>query len=187
MNRDYLKALTDLLRKKGNLLLAHDLRQAFDESWAQRVEEFFSEIEHELNSYLQKLPGTQSGFISTGGIREVALGRRGATFELRLDLKGSTTFGAALETGRLWFYVACNQEDCYGTFQNILQALPNNGQYPGVPWWAWSTEMSMDVRHPSRGDIGMLMDRNKRQELVAKVSTEVKGILSIIVDAKLLE
>ena len=76
MRDAHLKELTSLCLKDDNLILVHNLKNAFDEAWIQSLQELFKDIERSLEYQIRNLPeeGKHSD-ISEQRIRKVVTGR----------------------------------------------------------------------------------------------------------------
>ena len=188
MKHAYLKDLVDLLREENHLLLAHDLKRAYDESWAQCIEELFSEISTNLNDYVQKHFNATTRFVSEGDIRRVVSGAKGAYFKLYLNLDDHFSFAVNASAGELWFCVECNEEEHREIFQKIQEILPyGHKPYPGTPWWTWSKVLTMDMRYPGQDDIAKLIDEGKRREIIKRIEAEVRNNLTTLRNANLIQ
>ena len=187
MKHAHLKALTDLLGERDHLLFAYDLRQAFSETWAQRVEQFFLELSEDLNRHVHEIFNTKKSFFTEGNIRDVVSGTPGAYFALHFELNVQTKFKVNVDKGRLWFSVECDEKNYDEQLQLIRPILRNGGSYTGVPWWTWSEAFAMDVRYPTRDEVSIFTDEEKRQESLVQVAMEAQETLRKLEDAKFIQ
>ena len=163
----YMDALKKLCLEDNNLVLVHDLNDVMPEAIR---EEIWSEIEDELRSEDLDL---------------VSKGEDGLSYEL--NEVSQIHVGAHGVNGRIWFGVYCSEKDHKRKYDKIKKSLESflSGGEPDTeemyPWWRYA-DTNLNLKNPTREDLEMLANKDKRKKVVRKVAQGLQELLEVIED-----
>ena len=165
----YMDALKQLCLEDNNFVLVHDLNDVMLEAIREAI---WSEIEAELRS-------EDLDFI------DVAVSEDGLSYEL--NEVSQIHVGAHGGNGRIWFGVYCSEEDHKHKYDKIKKSLENflSGGEPDTekmyPWWRYA-DVTLNLKNPTREDLEMLANKDKRKKIVRKVAQGLQELLEVIED-----
>ena len=95
--------------------------------------------------------------------------------------------GAHGVNGRIWFGVYCSKKDHKHKYDKIKKSLESflSGGEPDTeevyPWWRY-TDTNLNLKNPTREDLEMLANKNKRKKVVRKIAQGLQELLEVIED-----
>ena len=164
-------ALKQLCLEDNNLVLVHDLNNVMLEAIREAV---WSEIEVELRS-------EDLDFIDVA----VSKGEDGLSYEL--NEVSQIHVGAHGSDGHIWFGVYCSEKDHKHKYDKIKKSLESflSGGEPDTeemyPWWRYA-DTNLNLKNPTREDLEMLANKDKRKKVVRKVAQGLQELLEVIED-----
>ena len=167
----YMDALKQLCLEDNNLVLVHDLNNVMLEAIREAV---WSEIEVELRS-------EDLDFIDVA----VSKGEDGLSYEL--NEVSQIHVGAHGSDGHIWFGVYCSEKDHKHKYDKIKKSLESflSGGEPDTeemyPWWRYA-DTNLNLKNPTREDLEMLANKDKRKKVVRKVAQGLQELLEVIED-----
>ena len=162
-------ALKKLCLEDNNLVLVHDLNNVMLEAIREAI---WSEIEAELRS-------EDIDFI------DVAVSKYGLSYEL--NEVSQIHVGAHGVNGRIWFGVYCSKkehEHKYDKIKKSLESFLSGGELDNekmYPWWRYA-DTNLNLKNPTREDLEMLANKDKRKKVVRKVAQGLQELLEVIED-----
>ena len=165
----YMNALKKLCLKDENFVLIHDLNNAMLEAGPELL---WNEIESELKS-------EDLDFI------DVEVNEDGLSYEL--NEASQIHVGAHGRNGRIWFGVYCSEKDHKHKYDKIKKSLGSflNGGEPDTeemyPWWKYA-DTNLNLKNPTREDLEMLANKDKRKKIVRKIAQGLQELLEVIED-----
>lgn len=184
MREAQLKELIDLCVKDENLVLAYDLKRAFDATYVQLILRLLSEIEEELQNTGLPSAGKWPE-VSAREIRHLIQGKRGATwcglyFPLYENAKEDAQVGVELNTGAqtIFWGVRCHRERNKERYENFQRKL---GKGDGSAlWWPWikypTGDHRIKLRTPSRTHIRWLANEEERRGFAKSIANEIQAL-----------
>jgi hypothetical protein len=160
-------ALKQLCLEDNNLILVHDLNNVMLEAIREAI---WSEIEAELRSEDLDL---------------VSKGEDGLSYEL--NEVSQIHIGAHGGDGRIWFGVYCSKKKHEHKYDKIKKALESflSGGEPDTeemyPWWRYA-DTNLNLKNPTREDLEMLANKDKRKKVVRKIAQGLQELLEVIED-----
>ena len=176
-SEEYMADLKNLCLKDDNLILTHDLLDAFVEAKADLVARLWCDIDEVLRSEINDLPDRDPdwSYLSEhdsvkGYIKGNHISRPGLYYYIA---KGAWLAVAA--DPRLWFGVSCRSDQYQAQHQSLLDALSrvaggNNGS--SEPWYRYPRD-GLDLRNLNRDNLRMLMSEGDRPEFARALSAPI--------------
>ena len=165
--RKYMDALKQLCLEDNNFGLVHDLNNVMLEAIREAI---WKEIEDELRSEDLDL---------------VSKGEDGLSYEL--NEVSQIHVGAHGGDGRIRFGVYCSKKKHEHKYDKIKKALESflSGGEPDTeeeyPWWIYA-DTNLNLKNPTREDLEMLANKDKRKKVVRKVTQGLQELLEVIED-----
>ena len=165
----YMNALKKLCLKDENFVLIHDLNNAMLEAGPELL---WNEIESELKS-------EDLDFL------DVEVSEDGLSYEL--NEASQIHVGAHGRNGRIWFGVYCSEKDHKHKYDKIKKSLESflSGGEPDTeemyPWWRYA-DTNLNLKNPTREDLEMLANKDKRKKVVRRVAQGLQELLEVIED-----
>ena len=163
----YMSELKELCLKDNNLVLVHDLNDVIPEAIREAI---WGEIKDELRSEDLDL---------------VSEGEDGLSYEL--NEVSQIHVGARRSDGHIWFGVSCSKKDHKRKYDKIKKSLESflSGGEPDTeemyPWWRYA-DTNLNLKNPTREDLEMLANEEKRKKVVRKVAQGLQELLEVIED-----
>ena len=163
--RKYMDALKKLCLEDNNLVLVHDLKDVM-------LEAIWNEIGAELRSGDLGLPDEK---VSTDGLK------------YKLNEATQIHVGAHGSNGRIWFGVYYSAESHKHKYDKIKRSLESflSGGEPDTekmyPWWRYA-DTNLNLKNPTRADLEMLANKEKRKKVVRKIAQGLQELLEVIED-----
>lgn len=155
--------------ENNNLVLVHDLNDVMLEAIRETI---WNEIEAELRS---------EGL----DFLDVEVSEDGLSYEL--NEVSQIHVGAHGSNGRIWFGVYCSKKDHKHKYDKIKKSLESflGGGEPDTeemyPWWRYA-DTNLNLKNPTREDLEMLSNEEKRKKVVRKVAQGLQELLEVIED-----
>ena len=169
----YMDALKKLCLEDNNSVLVHDLNDVMLEAIREAI---WSEIEDELRS-------EDLDFIDMA----VSKGEDGLSYELNEVSQIHVGAHGKDSDGRIWFGVYCSKKDHKHKYDKIKKSLESflSGGEPDTeemyPWWRYA-DTNLNLKNPTREDLEMLANKDKRKKVVRKVAQGLQELLEVIED-----
>ena len=169
--RKYMDALKQLCLEDNNSVLVHDLNDVMLEAIREAI---WSEIEAELRS-------EEPDFI------DASVSKDGLSYELNEVSQIHVGAHGKSNDGRIWFGVYCSKEDHkhkYCKIKKSLESFLSDGE-PDTekmyPWWRYA-DTNLNLKNPTREDLEILSNEEKRKKVVRKVVQGLQELLEVIED-----
>lgn len=167
--REYMEDLKKLCLEDNNPVLICDLNNAILEAVPELL---WNEVESELRS--EDL-GLTDEKVSTDGLKY----KLNEATQIHVGVHGSN--------GRIWFGVYCSEKDHKHKYDKIKKSLESflSGGEPDTeemyPWWRYA-DTNLNLKNPTREDLEMLADKDKRKKVARKVAQGLQELLEVIED-----
>ena len=170
----YMRDLKKLCLEDNNFVLVYDLNDVMPEAIREAI---WSEIKDELRSEDLDL---------------VSEGEDGLSY--KLNEVSRIHVGAHDRDGRIWFGVYCSEKDHKRKYDKIKKSLESflSGGEPDLdkekmyPWWRYAAtgyvDTYLNLKNPTREDLEILSNKNKRKKVVRKVAQGLQELLEVIED-----
>ena len=176
----YMKELKELCLQDDNLVLVHELNEAMIEARVSLLHKLWQEIACKLKEEIADLPELSKG---DSNVTEERV-RRFVTYQRSYRHHGIYyKFGRraflAVEVGdSIYFGVKCQKEKSEDEYNRLREALePIPGQSLSNEWWPWHRyALDLNLKYPSRKNLRLLVNEDKRQEYVAAVVSGVGDV-----------
>ena len=171
-SEDYMSDLKDLCLQDNNLVLVHDLNEAMVEVRVSLLHDLWQEIECKLREEIPGLPDkSKDSDISEERIRRfVTYQRNYAWHGLYFGFGRYAKLG--VEVGHSIFYgVNCYSREHKDEYNKLKEKLGGDGS---SEWWPWVQDAPpLNLKYPTRDDLKLLANKEKRQEYAAEVASGV--------------
>ena len=179
----YMNKLKKLCLQDNNLLLVHDLKGAMTEAHISLLQKLWCEIESSLEE-IQDLPSKDEGEsdISEERIRRFVKDSRNYQYHgLNYTLSSTASLGVIVEN-TIYLCVGCNKEECEKDYNELKEVCKNiNGSKPTqwCPWWRYD-DSGLDLKYPTRKNLEVLLDDEKRQEYATEIARGLKEVWQVV-------
>lgn len=184
MRQEQLQELVDLCMTDENLVLAYDLKRAFDESFVRLILRLLCEIEEDLKN--TKLPKAERWpEVSAEKIRKLIQRKKGASwcglyFPLYDRFGEGAQIGIELNSGSqpVFWGVRCHRERNNNQYKEIQGIL---GKGDGSDnWWPWKRYPAdndrINIVSPSRAHLRLLANDDERQRFAKSITNDVREL-----------
>ena len=164
-------ALKKLCVEDNNLVLVHDLNHVMLEAGTELL---WNEVRRELRSADLDL-GLPDEKVSTDGLI------------YKLNEAIQIHAGAHGRDGSIWFGVYCSKKDHKHKYDKMKKSLESflSGGEPDTeemyPWWRYA-DTNLNLKNPTREDLEMLSNEDKRKKVVRKIAQGLQELLEVIGD-----
>ena len=185
----YMTDLKELCLKDNNLVLVHDLQEAIVEARVSLSHKLWQEIAYKLKEEITDIPdlSEEDSDIAEETIRRFVTTKRGYTDHGIWCKFGHRAFlGVGVEDS-IYFGVQCpkeESEDEYNRLKETLEEVPGQNHSNELwPWYRYAPDLNLKC--PTREDLKLLVNEDKRQKYVAAVVSGVGDVWKRIKDADL--
>ena len=171
----YMNDLEKLCLEDDNLVLAHDLNDAMVEARISLVHEMWQEIDFNLKEKIPDLPElSEESDITEERVRSFVTKQRNYKHHglyYRLEIAPRAFVGVEVEDS-IYFGITCEREESEKEYKELKEALEKCSGGESSDWWPWSGEppTSLNLKHPTRENLELLANQERRQKYVAEVA-----------------
>ena len=180
----YMNELKELCLQNSNLILVHDLKEAMTEAHISLLQKLWCEIESALNVEIPDLPAKDENKSDISGkrIRHFVTASRNYQYHgLNYKLSSAASLGIIVEN-TIYLCVGCNKEECEKDYNELKEVCKNiNGSKPTqwCPWWRYD-DSGLDLKYPTRKNLEVLLNEEKRQEYAAEIARGLKEVWQVV-------
>lgn len=168
----YMNELNELCLREDNLVLVFDLKEAMNEVHVFLLQKLWQEIKCEINA-IDGLPAQEDTF--EGEIEAFVNGQRG-TLGKGLYYKFGRFASLAIEVwDSICFGVKCPNEEGRDEYIKLKGSLEGGRSDASWPWYD-SPDVPLNPRNPTREDLKLLANKEKRQEYVRALVFGMDGL-----------
>ena len=181
----YMSDLKNLCLQDDHLVLVHDLNEAMVEARVSLLCKFWDEINCNLMEVIPDLPEPPKDSDTEGKIRGIVLWKRNQYLSLAYKLNDCANLGVEAASGHpfIYFGVACSKKDHeeeHYKFKEALEGYRNTQMWPCLRDYR-----SLNLKNPTREELGLLANKETRQKYVAELVSGVRELWEKIKKANL--
>ena len=175
---EYMAKLKRLCLKADNMVLAHDLSQAFVDAKVDLVVELWSGIDNSFKKAIRDLRDPDLKHLTKpAAVRDYISGRPGSQTGLYYRFAEDAWLAVVAEEG-LWFGVYCEKDakpERYRELRDALSRVDGGESDDTAPWYQYSEE-SIDLRNLNHDGLRLLMSEKSRSAFAKAVSAPMKEL-----------
>lgn len=181
----YMNELKELCLKDNNLLLVHDLKEAMTEAHISLLQKLWCEIESALKEEIQNLPAKdeKQSDISEDRVRRFVKDSRNYQYHgLNYTLSSGIAWLGVIVENTIYLCVSCNKEtheDEYNALMKACEGISGGKPTQWCPWWRYD-DSGLDLKYPTRKNLEVLLDDEKRQEYATEIARDLKEVWRVV-------
>ena len=174
----YMSDLKKLCRKDDNLLLTHDLSQAFVEVQADLVACLWEDIDRALRKAIDDLPKRDPEWADrakSSAVKDCINGKRSSWSGLCYRITEGAWLSVVADS-YLWFGVSCDKDTYRDQHQMLLDTLSEvasrHDSSSTTPWYHYPSD-GFDLRNLNHDNLRMLNSKTTRSQFAQVVSAQM--------------
>ena len=173
----YMVDLKNLCLKDDNLLLTHDLSQAFVEAKTDLVVHLWCDIDRALRSRIDGLPDLEwPDRAKSSAVKDCINGKRSSWSGLCYRITEGAWLSVVADS-YLWFGMSCDIDKYPKQHENLRVALSEvaGTSTPTTPWYRYPSD-DLDLRNLNHDNLRMLMSETARLQFAQDLAAPIVNL-----------